>query len=88
MQCCEKMRDAVGEENVLIGEPVTEIDQSDEDMVRVTTATGKEFKCRYVINATPLHISGEFLYNKLILKKLKVHVAILTCYCYHIIQKI
>ncbi len=63
MQCCEKMRDALGEENVLIGEPVTEIDQSDEDIVRVTTATGKEFKCRYIINAAPLHCSGEFLYS-------------------------
>ncbi len=61
MQCCEKMRDAIGEENVLIGEPVTQIDQSDEDIVRVATATGKEFKCRYIINATPLHISGEFM---------------------------
>ena len=59
MQICEKLRDIVGKKNVLIGEPVTEIDQSDEDAVRVTTATGKTFKCQYVINASPLHCSGK-----------------------------
>ena len=59
MQICEKLRDIVGKDNVLIGEPVTKIDQSDEDIIRVTTATGKDFKCRYIINAAPLHCSGK-----------------------------
>ena len=59
MQISEKLRDIVGKDNVLIGEPVTKIDQSDRDIIRVTTATGKDFKCRYIINAAPLHCSGE-----------------------------
>ena len=60
MQMSEKLRDIVGKDNVLIGEPVTKIDQSDKDMIRVTTATGKDFKCRYIINTAPLHCSGEY----------------------------
>ena len=59
MQMSEKLTDFVGKDNVLIGEPVTKIDQSDKDIIRVTTATGKDFKCRYIINAAPLHCSGE-----------------------------
>ncbi|XP_072028108.1 probable flavin-containing monoamine oxidase A isoform X2 [Amphiura filiformis] len=62
MQICERLRDAVGEKNVLIGEPVTEIDQSDEDVVSVTTATGKNFRCRYIISAAPLHCSVDIDY--------------------------
>ena len=61
MQICEKLRDFVGQEKVLLGEPVTVIDQSDDYVVNVSTATGKTFRCKYVINASPLHCSGKMM---------------------------
>lgn len=56
-QISELLRDKIGVQNIILSEPVKKIDQSDAASVKVMTDNGKMYRCKYVINATPLHCS-------------------------------
>lgn len=56
----ELLTDKIGKENVILSEPVKIIDQTEETSVLVTSETGQTYRCKYVINASPLHCSGNY----------------------------
>ena len=56
----ELLTDRIGQENVILSEPVTVIDQSDESSIQITSESGQKYRCKYVINASPLHCAGKW----------------------------
>lgn len=55
--------DRLGEDNVLLAEPVIVIDQSRKDLVTVVTGTNKTFTCQHVICAAPVHCAAAISYK-------------------------
>ncbi|XP_028418305.1 probable flavin-containing monoamine oxidase A [Dendronephthya gigantea] len=57
-QVCCLLKDAIGEEKVLLGHAITKIYQ-DDNIVRITTSNGKSFESKYCILAIPPKLVGK-----------------------------
>ncbi|XP_038066143.1 probable flavin-containing monoamine oxidase A isoform X2 [Patiria miniata] len=62
-QISKLLVERIGQEQVLLGQPVDHIDQQEADSVTVVTAAGKAFTCRYVVVAAPIHCSTDIKYT-------------------------
>ncbi|XP_063961702.1 probable flavin-containing monoamine oxidase A [Lytechinus pictus] len=57
-----KLRETIGQSNVLLSEPVVSVDQNSGSTVKVRTLSGKSFSCKYIVNAIPMNCSETIQY--------------------------